>query len=296
MISKTATELRKILGLDRNTFQRLEDKAVITPNKIGQGIATEYSADDISKLIDVKLLLLSGFRVSEMPQLLCEEYYPDNIINEQIRMYKRRIAMLEFVSMLRGAYEEFSKVSQTSETANGKAGLLSDSFDMEYGFCSLEFLFLLDEFSQVHFRNELDDSTTYKGIAERVSDLLDCFSKIESEASKDELMDILIELSEQDISDKEIGAFYKELSNLLRIAKMPINVMVSKVFSKKACKDKQLMNLFKRLYKQLASALSGYFLDQYTLRIIIRNLQEFIRKMDTDAYKLNGTIRRRKGV
>ena len=146
MISKTATELRKILGLDRNTFQRLEDKEGITPNKIGQGIATEYSADDISKLIDVKLLLLSGFRVSEMPQLLCEEYYPDNIINEQMRMYKRRIAMLEFVSMLREAYEEFSRVSQTSETAHGKAGLLSDSFNMDYGFCSLEFLFLLDEF------------------------------------------------------------------------------------------------------------------------------------------------------
>lgn len=102
MINKTSKELRQIFDLNRDDMRYFtETKSILKPKKLGQGQAAKYSETDIERLLDIKILLLSGYKNQDMENIFTGDYVSDEKIAEQIRNYKRRILILEFIQKLR---------------------------------------------------------------------------------------------------------------------------------------------------------------------------------------------------
>ena len=101
MNEKTSSEVQDIFGFSRDDIKRLESIEVVKPEKRGQGRASIFGEEAINRLLDVKLYILAGYRISDMESIFSNDHDPQDMISEQIHIYKKRIQMLEFIQAMR---------------------------------------------------------------------------------------------------------------------------------------------------------------------------------------------------
>ena len=155
MKGKTSLEIREIFGLERDDIRRLEKDGVLTPQKSGQGKASVFGMQDLDKLLDIKMYLLGGFRISDMSGIFTEDYDSDERIGEQIHIYIKRIQMLEFIRVIRSDFKAFEILEQkkiiqsgriTAKNTNLPEYGTEEYFDEFWNF--LKLVFIMDFLSQ----------------------------------------------------------------------------------------------------------------------------------------------------
>ena len=92
--------------------KRLAKGGALKPKKYGQGIASQYSLEDMFCLLDVKIHLLAGNNIAEMIRITkADDYDFDEGIAEKIYTYKRQIKLLEFIRLIKADARKISKLS-----------------------------------------------------------------------------------------------------------------------------------------------------------------------------------------
>ena len=112
MSYKTSSEIQEIFELQRDDIKRLQKAGVLNPVKKGQGKASLFGDDDMSRILDIKMHMLAGYKVSQMCNFFDEAYDSDEELSKQIHMYKKRILILEYIRTLKTDIREFDKLNQ----------------------------------------------------------------------------------------------------------------------------------------------------------------------------------------
>ena len=95
---KTRSDIQECLLFGRDELKYILKKIEIDSKKHGVGVATEFDEDGLDKLLDVKIMLLAGFRLTDISTVNLKE--SDAIIANQIRLFKGRIRLLEFIQCI----------------------------------------------------------------------------------------------------------------------------------------------------------------------------------------------------
>lgn len=156
MRDKTSSEIQNIFSLSRDDIKRFEKIGVLTPNKHGKGIASGYSDKDLERLLDAKLLLLSGYRLPDTSIILSENYSSEENIMQQIKKYKRYILILEFLQLNKQdhqritAYVKKQKHKVINDYKKCFMGNLEPDEYSELFWNVIELVFIVDYLGQVH--------------------------------------------------------------------------------------------------------------------------------------------------
>ena len=98
-LMKTRSDIQECLLFGRDELKYILKKIKgIDSKKHGVGVATEFDEDGLDELLYVKIMLLAGFRVTDISTVNLKE--SDAIIANQIRLYKGRIRLLEFIQCI----------------------------------------------------------------------------------------------------------------------------------------------------------------------------------------------------
>ena len=99
MIRKSSTEVRNIFDMDRHELDRYRKSGIIsTVEEVGQGQTSYYSEKDLHRLLELKLLHMSGYTLSDFKERYVHKKSEKLDLDGQIYEYKRRIHLLELVN------------------------------------------------------------------------------------------------------------------------------------------------------------------------------------------------------
>lgn len=101
MLDIKSSDLQAIFSVSRDDVRRLSKDGVLTPRKHGNGIADEFDEYDLQRMLDVKMFLWAGYKVSDMRSIFTDGYDPEKAISEQIHVYERRLKVLKFIEKMR---------------------------------------------------------------------------------------------------------------------------------------------------------------------------------------------------
>lgn len=298
MKGKTSLEIREIFGLERDDIRRLEKSGVLKPKKDGQGKASLFGMRDLDRLLDIKMYLLGGFRISDMPGIFTEDYDSDERIGEQIHIYKKRIQMLEFIRVMRSDLKAFEKLDQkkliqsgriTAKNSNLPEYGTEEYFDEFWNF--LKLVFIMDFLSQkesflrqeIVLKKAMDAYHIIESILERSG------IKIDSE----EVIQVLLELTDSPIEeDNDLKHYVLEWVEEYRNSKIKIMEELEKESITPTIKglDDDVKERFKLMMQHLTEFALDYFIDEEELFCIMKNFQQFIIGLDRAALE-KGVVR-----
>lgn len=299
MTFKKSSEIQKIFGLSRDDINRLDKDGVLKPRRSGQGIASQYSNEDIYRLLDVKMYLLAGYRISDMKNILTSSYDSDSGISEQIHIYKKRIQMLEFIRVMRADFNELEQFSAKQVIEfNKKAAKNSNLPDygtdeyFESAWEYLEMIFLVDFLSQRESLNSEKEE-----VLDKVLEAYKLVGKIlelsGTEIDQNEVKDFILTIADySDEDDMEVKDYIKEiideyLSNKEQIAdELEKECIVPQTRGLK----EEMAVIYKKILKHFFEFSLSYFVDEEELYCIYINLKRFAQNIDIKALE-QGIVR-----
>ncbi len=298
MIRKATSEVLDIFCLCRDDIKRLQKEGILTPEKKGQGITTYYTDKELNKLLDIKMYLLAGYRISDMETIFTDEYDSETGIAEQIHVYKKRIQMLEFIQNIRLDLEDFQKLSQTQLIKTGKVSAQKSNLP-EYGTDSYYDLFwnIVKLIFVVDFLSQKESFKTEKKIVLRR--VLEAYRVCEeileisgTEINREEIKQAFIEMANTPIEDSEIKEFVSDvvkecirnrdaiLDELNRENIKPITDEL----------DSQSGKIYKKMMDHIFKFALDYFVDEEELFCVYVNFRNFVNGLDQQALE-DGVIK-----
>lgn len=296
----TNNQICHVFGISRDDVNRLCKAGVINPEVLGQGIASMYSEADMETLLKVKIYLMAGYKIADMGDIFAKEKASEKTSDEdlakQIRKYKRRIRLLEFIQAMRLNINETRKLS-VEQQANTII-VQRENFEMpEYNsdeyhaltWETIQLVLILDYLCQ-----EESLSGDEKDVAKKIKAVLKTFSKLAvmrgldiNEVRKDfiEFENISVDVQEIKEAAKEAYEYIvankeKIIDILMRSNSDPITLKL----------DDQSGSVYRDRMQMLNEFLVDYFLDAEAMVCLITNFLRFFNEMDKDALK-NGEIK-----
>lgn len=294
MINKTNSELRELFGLSRDDIRRLEDDGVLNPKKEGQGKAALYGLVDVNILLDVKLLLLSGYRVADMKNIINDSYNSDAELKEQIHTYKKRIQMLEFIRRIRADLRKLDQFSKEQLFEAGKIPQKSYNipnfqkyYDMYLDIIKL--ILLLETLSKKNSFIDHQQSIVIKRF-------YDAYRIVEK----------LIQLSGRKIPKEELIDFFTELTEFTTDDEYEIRSLINEIINEKKSMIDEIKNestpsyfdeledeiavYYKDVYMDIVTFFIDYFIDEDELYYLFYNFILFANNLDKDSLNKYGII------
>lgn len=297
MINKTSKELRQIFDLNRDDMRYYTDPkhGVLKPEKSGKGQADNYSETDIERLLDIKIYRLSGYGNKDMGNIFTESYDSDEEIAEQIKVYKRRILILEFIqklrSNLREAKDYISEQSVEAIVSTVKAldsyGYEIKSFEDIYELFldMIKLIFIVDYLSQkesIKDRNEIKSLNRSKEAFDLMVTYSELFGKkITPEGTRESLTKMIIAFEEGDLNPKSDA---KQLADLISNKRQAFKRLMRKIWNRntKEWDVRSGRNYVERMMIMLDFVLD-YFADEDTIYCLLKNTENFLRGLDRIA-------------
>ncbi len=292
MIDKTSSEIQEIFGLDRDDVRRLEKDGVLKPKKNGQGKASRFGEEDMNRLLDIKIYLLAGYRISDMKKIITEEYDSDEGIAEQIHIYKKRIQMLEFIRVMRSDIKELSTLRQkqlinagvvSAEKTNLPKFGSKEYFDAFWDYIKL--VFIVDFLSQKE-SFKTDNEIILKRTFAAYNIIKKILGMSGTEIDDEEFVSAFSEIASIHInSDDEIKDFLKELveeylSNKNKIMEDLIHENIDPITDEL---DQRAGDVYRDMMYHFFQFTLDYFVDEEELYCIYINFSKFVNGLDQDA-------------
>ena len=291
---KKSSEIQRIFGLSRDDVNRLDKDGIINPKRNGQGIASRYGIEDMSRLLDVKIYLLAGYRISDMKNILTSTYDSDAGISEQIHIYKKRIQMLEFIQTMRADLNELQHFSSKQVTEMNKVTAQNSNFPdygsdeyFELAWEFLELIFIVDFLSQRESVNA-EKNDVLKRVFEAyklVNKILDISgTKIDQNEVQEGLKTIATYSAEDDINVKE---FIKEIideylnNKALILEEFERECIAPKTYGV----EERIALIYKKFMKDFFEFALSYFVDEEELYCIYVNLKRFAQSIDIKSFE-----------
>ena len=291
----TNNQICHVFGISRDDVNRLCKASVINPEVLGQGIASMYSEADMDILLMVKVYLMAGYKISDMEDIFTKEKASektsDERIAKQIRKYKRRIRLLEFIQAMR---LNFNKTRMLSVEQQANTIIVqNENFEMpeynsnEYQALTWEIIqlvFILDYLCQ---EESLSDDG--KEVANKIKAVLITVRKLIvmkgldiNEARKD-----FIEFGNTSFNDQEIKEASNEVYEYIVANKEKIidALMQSNSDPVTSKLDDQSGSVYRDRMKILNEFLVDYFFDAEAMVCLITNFLRFFNEIDKDALK-----------
>ena len=291
MFFKKSAELEEIFVLKRDHVRALEKDGVLKPKKYGQGRASQYSIEDMCRLLDVKMYLLAGNKLVEMKRITtADDYNADESIDEQIYIYKRRIKLLEFIRLIKADVRKISKLSSQQLAEMSKEFAMHEPeeyFDRIWDY--IELVFKLDFLSQKKSLMAKKDD-----ILQRSLDVYNIIVKIvkmyEIEITSDDRT-ALIEVANLIKDEPETKEVAKMLVREYLSNKNQIMEKLNKCITTIAREfDDQAGSAFKDMMCHLFQFILDYFMDEDALYYAYLNFRIFINGLDIEALSM-GIVR-----
>ncbi len=292
MIDKKSSEIQEIFGLCRDDIKRLEKDGVLKPVKSGQGKASKFGEGDMNRLLDIKMYLLAGYRISDMKKIITDDYDSDGGIVEQIHIYKKRIQMLEFIRVMKSDFDELETLSLNQLIETGKVFAEKTNIPM-YGskeyydtfWDYIKLVFIIDFLSQ---RESFKvDSTIVFQRAYTAYNIVEKILKLSgTEINQDEIRNAFIEMANTPMeSEQEIKGFIKELveeclSNKEQIMAELTRESITPITEEL---DPQTGKIFKDMMNHFFRFTLDYFVDEEELYCVYMNFRKFINGLDQEA-------------
>lgn len=297
MINKTSKELRQIFDLNRDDMRYFTNPkdGVLKPKRSGKGQADKYSEAEIDRLLDIKIYRMTGYKNQEMKEIFKGDYVSDDEIAEQIKTYKRRILILEFIQKIRTNLKdarEFVKeqsveaIVSTVKTLNSY-GFEINSFEDIYDIFldMIKLVFIIDYLSQ---KESIKDENEIKSLNRSMEafDLIAYYSelfggKITPEWINDNLIQMLYAFEEGNLEPKTDA---KEFANLLNDKKQAYKRIMRKNWNKSTNEwDAQTRKNYIERMMILLDFVFDYFADEYTIYYLFKNVENFLRGLDREA-------------
>lgn len=291
MFNKTSSEIQEIFGLCRDDVKRLEKDGVLNPAKSGQGKASKFGEEDMSRLLDIKMYLLAGYRISDMKRIITDNYDSDEGIAEQIHVYKKRIQMLEFIRVMKADYKKIGELSPKQLIETGKVSAektnmptygSKEYFDIFWDYIKL--VFIVDFLSQ---RESLKvDREVVLNRAYAAYIIVEKILKMSgTEINRDEIREAFVEMANTPIEDdQEIKEFAKELVGeylshkeqiLEELTKESIAPITDEL-------DAQAGSIFKDIMNHFFRFTLDYFVDEEELYCVYLNFRQFVNGLDQE--------------
>ncbi len=291
MVDKTSTEVQEIFGLERDDLRRLEKAGVLNPVKSGQGKVSRFGQEDMDRLLDVKIYLLAGYRIVDMGQAFTEGYDSEEMVAEQIHIYKKRIQLLEYIRVARADIKKLGSLSQKQmiETAEASAESTNlpqvgsaEYFDKFWDLIKL--VFIVDYLSQKE--SFADDSDVVLKRAFTAYHIIESILKMSGiEINQEELVNVFFEMASTPIEDGEIRMFAKELvqeylHNKDQLMKEFLDECVNPITEKL---DEQAGEVFRNMVGHFFQFILDYFVDEEELYCVFVNFIRFVNGLDQEA-------------
>lgn len=305
MIAKTSREARETFGLERDDIKRLENDGVLHPQKNGKGKASLYGIDDMYRLLDVKMYLLGGFKISQMQNLFGKDFDRDSMIEDQLRVYSRRIKLLNFIKTLRSDIKFLENSIKTENDAisvieaGKKTVLLNNTlplgeeqyWDMIWSYIQLIFIFdFLSQKENYKYNRE--------SIQNKVRIAYDIFIKIldffDEKINENELQDLINEIKNTQPTEEEIKQLVREwVTEYHQNSEEIINSIEEKLISSITSNlNNELGEHLKAFMIHLYSFTLDYFIDEESLYYITISLISYFKELTSTIIK----PKKRKGV
>lgn len=299
MSGKTSSEIQDIFGLCRDDIKRLEKDGVLNPKKSGQGKASLFSERDLNTLLDIKIYLLAGYRISDMKNIITATYDSDSRISEQIHIYKKRIQMLEFIQTIRADIRKLYTLSQgqwrnvsrvhAEKTAIPAFGT-QEFNDFFWKFMKL--IFIIDFMSQKEsFKQDSEIIVKRALAAYRI--VVDILSMTGTEIRREGLIEGLNALRKEPIEDdREVKEFAKELVEeylnqkdqiIDEIFKEGVDPIVAEL-------DPESGATYRDMMLHIIGFALDYFVDERELYYLFMNFIQFVQGLDQEALD-NGIVK-----
>lgn len=303
MINKTSKELRQIFDLNRDDMRYFtETKSILKPKKLGQGQAAKYSETDIERLLDIKILLLSGYKNQDMENIFTGDYVSDEKIAEQIRNYKRRILILEFIQKLRSNMKEANDYisEQSRETVKTTLNTLYSngyeikSFEDIYEFFldMIKLIFIIDYLSQ---KESIEDKNIIKSLnrSKEAFDLIIFYSRLLGTNLKSEQLtkDFIELIDAPEEGDQETKAYAKEIVKKLNNKKRTFKRIMRKNWEQYTKEwGEQSGENYRERMMILYDFIFDYLADEETIYYLMKNFENFLRGLDRAALERGDVI------
>ncbi len=288
-------EAREMFNLSREDMRRLENMGVLVPQKYGQGIAADYDEKCLLRLLDIKFLLLAGFRLSEMEEIMADDYDSDELINDQILEYKKRILMLEFINKVRRELIDSNNISgrQITETQNQiwkNAGIELYTINPS-ALCwdVIRLVFIFDYLSRK--KNYDEEDTIIKKEYDAyltLKRMIYLFAKDEKDEVNNFIKDLFNELIDVfgNIDDEEIKQLVKDIINeygnnkekLITKFKNEIGPIYDGI-------EKSIIEVYSSFAIKLFEFICAYFIGENELYYLIKNFTRFLNSIDKKRLK-----------
>ncbi len=291
MKSKTSLEVREIFDLSIDDIKRLEKAGVINPLKRGQGRASQFAMSDLDRLLDVKIHLLAGYRISDMSEIFTEKYDAEESIRQQIHIHEKRILMLEFIKTIRDDLKKLENLNKNQLTEIGQASVqyskipfhdIDEYFDTSWKFIKL--VFIMDYLSQKHIFD--DESDVVRKAYDAYSIIKEIIRIIGIEIDESEVHELFIDMADSTVEDdqairllvKEWVSEYRKVKDELleEIDKKNITPAVNNI-------DVNAGECFRSVIKHLFQFTMDYFVNEDELFWLYHNFRKFIYRLDRDA-------------
>lgn len=298
MNEKTSSEVQDIFGFSRDDIKRLESIEVVKPEKRGQGRASIFGEEAINRLLDVKLYILAGYRISDMESIFSNDHDPQDMISEQIHIYKKRIQMLEFIQAMRADDKELAKLDERQLIELDKLSVKNNHMP-EFGTIEyhdkvldlLKLIFIVDFLSQKDsFRADI--SIVRQRSMTALNLILGFFELTGEDDTKEKLLRLVKEPIDDDLDIKDIVKDFSEewLAEKDKILEELTNDIFESIPEEV---DEQVVSVYKMIVLHLSQFVADYFFDEHELYCIFINLRNLFKELDQDALD-KGKIKLRK--
>lgn len=300
MNKKTSTEIQEIFGLGRDDIRRLERDGVLNPVKSGQGKASLFGEEDLWNLLDIKMYLTAGYRISDMKTIITDDYDSDESLSMQIRLYKKRIQLLEFIGKLKSYVNEFRKLKKsqlfeickiTAKKANMPSYGTNEYFEGAWNYIKL--IFIADFMSQKESLMEKDDAVTQKRVFTAFKTGVEILRITGMEVNYEKIIENLKEIAANPIeNEEEIKDFIQNIvDEYLSNKEEIINDLITESAALEIeGVDTQARGVLEDFYKDFVGFIFDYFIREEELYYLYLNFRKFINGLDKQALS-NGIVR-----
>lgn len=297
---KNSSEVREIFCLSRQNMRSLTK--LVKPKGSGKGTAFEFSKDDMNRLLDIKMYQLAGCELSEIQRIFNDGYGSDETINEQIRLYEKRIIMLKFIRDIRSDVRNFTKLSPAQITEiNKKSSQMSKL--PEYGTSDFDdalwdFIELVLIFDLLSQKKSLNNKS--KENSEKVLNALRIILK-------------MLKITGKGIKQEDITSAFIEFANFSEEDDQDFKTAISEALTEYEEKKGTILDILKEKYvesvtgqsdpltqevymnliQHLLQFISEYFVGEEELNNLYTNFRNFIYDLDQEKLKA-GVIKLKK--
>ena len=295
MIRKSSTEVRNIFDMDRHELDRYRKSGIIsTVEEVGQGQTSYYSEKDLHRLLELKLLHMSGYTLSDFKERYAHKKSEKLDLDEQIYEYKRRIHLLELVKLIL-TQEESYHLSNRQWLEFGRTGLRRAKAELkELKIPGLDYWDIFQViFSVDRLCCKKSISTEPDGSKKSRKSIVDICNLVKPSNHEDsvelclELKSICEEVLEEakptgqrakEISDLFIDAYNADRSRFVSHVLKKIEAM-----SEEGSEDKQVETAYRDFTEKLYIGVIDLVMDGQGLYYLLYNLLECTHYIDLDA-------------